>query len=206
MNSTMPSAVPCGAGSPADPRRRRLLALLAGATTGATAFGDAHAHNVAGLVTPPARPPALALTLTDGRRTTLARVLDGHVSALQMMFTTCSATCPIQGATFAEARRALAAQRPEAQFVSLSIDPLGDSPQAVGAWLERHGGGARWLGGVPAVADLDRWLDFLQARQDGADRHTAQVYLFDRRGRLVMRTPDFPSAAEVVRLLLTVPD
>ncbi|HUD32335.1 MAG TPA: SCO family protein, partial [Variovorax sp.] len=58
-----------------------------------------------------------------------------------------------------------------------------------------------WRAASPAVADLDRWLDFLQGRRAGADRHTTQVFLFDRRGRLALRTVDLPPASEVVRLV-----
>ena len=80
---------------------------------------------------------------------------------------------------------------------------LRDGP-AVGAlsgWLARFGAGGLWRAATPAVADLDRWLDFLQGRRAGADRHTTQVYLFDRRGRLALRSVDLPPAAEVVRLM-----
>ena len=33
------------------------------------------------------------------------------------------------------------------------------------------------------------------------DRHTAQVYFFDRGGRLAMRSVDFPPVGELVRVM-----
>jgi protein SCO1/2 len=116
------------------------------------------------------------------------------------MFTTCSATCPIQGALFGALAPLLAAQR-EMQLLSLSIDPLGDSPAALRAWRERFGVHANWQGAVPRVGDVDRLFDFVRGRAQGVDRHTAQIYLFDRQARLAYRTADMPSARFVAYLM-----
>lgn len=178
----------------------RAAALLAAAPV----FRPAHAHSAAGVVQPPLAPPPVALQLHDGRRRPLAELLRGRVIALQLMFTGCSATCPIQGALFADAQRQLMA-RPQAvagaQLVSLSIDPLADDPRALSAWRQRFEAGPLWTAASPAMRDLDPWLDFLQGRRVGVDRHTTQVYLFNRRGELVLHSVDFPPAAEIVRWL-----
>jgi protein SCO1/2 len=181
--------------------RRHLLRAVA-ALAVAARLPDARAHG--GLVLPPLAPPPVRLRLQDGRAATPATLFEGRVTALQLMFTGCSATCPLQGALFAEVERQLLARRAapgDVQLVSASIDPLGDDPVALAAWLARFGAGGLWRAASPAVADLDRWLDFLQGRRAGADRHTTQVFLFDRRGRLALRTVDLPPASEVVRLV-----
>jgi hypothetical protein len=41
----------------------------------------------------------------------------------------------------------------------------------------------------------------LKSKSAAPDPHTAQVYYFDRKGRLVLRSVDFPPAPEIVRLL-----
>ena len=189
---------------PALPQRRHLLQAAA-ALAMQGMLPTAQSHGASGRVTPPLTPPgAWRLRMNDGRDVGAASVLQGRVTALQLMFTGCSAICPIQGALFAELERrviATSALASSVQLLSLSIDPLGDDPRALGQWLQRFGAGAAWKAASPAVRDLDPWLDFLQGRKSGADRHTAQVYLFDRAGRLVMRTVDFPTTAEVTRLL-----
>jgi protein SCO1 len=178
-------------------QRRRTLALLtvlaaplAIAQTGAP---TAPAHEPFGPLRPPLPAPKLALTADDGKRFELTDRLRGRTTALQLMFTGCSATCPIQGALFG-ALAPLLAGRHEMQLLSVSIDPLGDSPKAMRAWLDRFGAHAHWRGAVPRVEDVDRLLDFVRGRAAGADRHTAQVYLFDRRARLAYRTADMPPA------------
>ena len=196
------TAVP-GPGGLACPSRRNLLG-------GALALGSAGlgpaawAHNSAGAVNPPRPAPRAAITLHDGRKADLAVLLRGRVTAMQLMFTGCSATCPIQGALFAAAEQQLARGTPDPgamRLLSLSIDPLGDDAAALNAWRAKFGAGGLWSAAVPAMQDLDALLDFLQGRKAGADRHTAQVYFFNRRAELVLRTVDFPPSREVVRLL-----
>lgn len=183
--------------------RRRLLQLaVAAAAVGHRAM--AQAHGPAGMLDPPEIPPRVRMRGHDGRTAPIADLLRGRVTALQLMFTGCSATCPIQGALFADLERRLAepaGRVADAQLISASIDPLGDDPKALAQWLGRFEAGRDWRAVSPVVADLDPWLDFLQGRQTGADRHTAQVYLFDRRGRLVLRTVDFPQPQVVVQMM-----
>jgi protein SCO1 len=133
--------------------------------------------------------------------TDLASLLRGRVSALQFMFTGCSATCPIQGALFAQAQRELKLGSTAAQFVSISIDPLSDSPAALDAWLRKFGARPGWLAAAPRVEDVSAIVELLgtggEPRQLGADAHTAQVYIVDRRGDLVYRLSSMPPAAEI---------
>jgi protein SCO1/2 len=196
------AALPCPGGM-ACPSRRSLLAsalALASAGLGRAAW----AHDSTGAVNPPQ--PVLRATITrhDGRKADLAALLRGRVTAMQLMFTGCSATCPIQGALFAAAEQQLARGDPDpgsVQLLSLSIDPLGDDVAALKAWRAKFGAGDLWSAVVPAMQDLDALLGFLQGRKARADRHTAQVYFFNRRAELVLRTVDFPPSREVVRLL-----
>jgi protein SCO1/2 len=178
--------------------------LRGGLLAAATMTSNTDAHNATGFVKPPAVPPATPVTLHTGKSDTLANLCKGRVTALQLMFTGCSATCPIQGALFATALAKLQALKPalpQAQLISLSIDPLADGPQALSDWLKRFGSGQQWLAAAPSMKALDPFLDFLQGRSTNVDRHTGQVYFFDPQGRLVLRTVDFPPGETVVSLL-----
>lgn len=181
------------------PRRAWLGGALAAAVTG---FGArSRAHTDAGVVEPPRAPPEVRLTLEDGRSCRLSQALAGRVTALQIIFTRCQATCPIQGALFAQGVRQLGAELADAQWLSLSIDPDHDDPAALRAWMARLGAHPRWHAGRPEPQDLDPLVDFLKARNRGPDRHTAQVYFFNRAGLLALRSVDFPPVAEMIRVL-----
>ncbi len=180
--------------------RRCALAWLLGAPLVRAQPAPAPSHDPFGPVRPPQPAPALRLTGEDGRTFDLPSRLRGHVSAVQLMFTGCSATCPIQGALFA-ALAPMIADRRDMQLLSLSIDPLGDSPSALAAWRARFGAHARWHAAVPGVKDVDRLLDFVRGRAQGVDTHTAQICLFDRQARLAYRTADMPPARFVADLM-----
>ena len=129
-------------------------------------------------------------------------MLHGKVVAMQLMFTGCSATCPIQGAIFSDVQRHLADTPGQFRLLSVSIDPLGDEPKALRAWLQRFGADpARWSAAIATSKDLDRLLDFMRGRAGGIDRHTPQVYLFDAQARLTYRSADLPSAGSVADLM-----
>jgi protein SCO1 len=161
---------------------------------------EALAHNDPGRVLPPQPAPALSLTLHDGRKAQLKTLLAGRVTALQLMFTGCSATCPIQGALFSQVQE-LTKHEKGLQLISVSIDPLSDDPKAMRAWLSRFGAKEHWLGATPDLNQLDAWLEFLRARNKGVDRHTPQVYFFNSLGELALRSTDFPAPEDIARLM-----
>jgi protein SCO1 len=182
------------------PARRQFVRSGCVLALGGAVEGMARAHNDPGRVLPPAPAPNLSLTLHDGRKTQLKALLGGRVTALQLMFTGCSATCPIQGALFNQVQERLAGE-PGLQLISITIDPLNDDPKAMRGWLKRFAAGERWLGATPDIMQLDLWLTFLRARNIGVDRHTAQVYFFNSAGELALRTTDFPAPEDIARLM-----
>lgn len=162
------------------------------------------AHGDLGPVGPRVLPPDLELTLHDGRRTRLSGLLLGHITALQLMFTACSSTCPIQGAIFSALQQALAGRLPAARLLSISLDPLNDHPAQLSSWLRTHGAGATWQAAAPPARHADVMLDFVQGRPKAGsvgDRHNAQIFLFDTRGRLAYRSAEFAAAADLARLM-----
>lgn len=170
----------------------------------ATAFSArepaAHAHDN-GEVTPPQPAPSVTLTLDDDSASSLQSLLTGHVSAVQLMFTSCQATCPLQGALFASVAKNLGERLPAARLLSVSIDPGQDTPAALREWLKRFGPSPRWRAARPEKSQLDGLVEFLKSKKAGADPHTAQAFFFNRKSELVLRSVEFPKAAEVARIL-----
>jgi protein SCO1/2 len=141
----------------------------------------------------------------DGAAAGLAGLLRDRVTALHLMFTGCSSVCPIQGAIFERVQDLLPDQQARRlQLMSLSIDPIGDTPRALRAWLERFDARAGWIAAAPAPKDLDRLLDLFGQGRNAAERHATQVSIIDRRGELVFRTPELPSAEAIANLLRRV--
>jgi protein SCO1/2 len=174
--------------------------------------GPAHTQPGAPPITPPTgwtqpRPPApaLALQCADGKGRTLRQSLLGQVSAVQLMFTGCSGSCPVQGALFAD----IASRLPPAgfQLLSISIDALGDDAQALKRWQARYGAAPPpgWLAAVPSLKAVEGLREFLRGVQNTATgAHTAQVFVFDREARLAYRTGDNPQARWLEALMVQV--
>lgn len=178
------------------PRRRDILALAALACVGSSAAG----HGALGPVEPPRVAPPLPLLLHDGRRTLLPTLLQGRVTALQLMFTGCSAICPAQGAVFASVQAMTAARPAAGLLLSLSIDPLSDDAHALTEWRRKFGAGDGWVAAAPPLKHAEVMLDFVDGRvrrDQAGDRHNAQVFLFDRHVRLAYRLAEFASARDV---------
>lgn len=157
-----------------------------------------------GRIKPPEPVPEVKLTRDDGAATTLLRVVEGHATAVQLMFTSCTTTCPIQAAIFGRVQSRIPdmAGR-KLQLLSLSIDPKTDTPKAMSAWLRRFHAGPAWIAAAPALADAQRLRDFFGKGSDSAD-HSNQVSILDRQGRLVWRTFELPAAEEIVAVLQKV--
>lgn len=180
----------------------RLAAQARGATATAAPAAPASAprHADFGPIRPPVAPPDIALLDAEGRPQRLRRLLAGRPTAVQLMFTGCSATCPIQGAIFASTVRHLRERGVEGRvrLVSFSIDALGDSPAALRRWMARHGADPAWQAVVPREpAGVDAMVAFLRAGLDGPDPHTGQVHVFDRSGRWIFKSADLPSSREI---------
>jgi protein SCO1 len=155
-----------------------------------------------GRVDPPLRVPDLALTLHDGQKTSLPRLLEEHATALQLMFTSCSSTCPIQGAIFRRVQELLVDPAARAiQLVSLSVDPERDDPAALARWLRRFDARPGWVAAAPRREDVERLRTFGGAGKSAADNHSTRVQIADRRARLVWRTAELPDAKGVARIL-----
>lgn len=161
-------------------------------------------HFPFGPVVPPRTVSPWAVSLHDGRLTDLQRLLTGRVTAMQLMFTTCSALCPIQGALFAQAQERVG---PDAaiQFVSMTIDPRQDTPQRLASWRAAFQAQARWCAVAPRVEDVLAIRELLtqggERGQPAVDAHPGQVYFLDRRAALIHRTPALPRAEQIAQIL-----
>jgi protein SCO1 len=192
--ATLPAVAQTTA-TPADPYRAPIRRDPA---TGAP-VDQAVSHLPFGRVSPVLPVPNLPVTLDDGKAARLQPWFAGQVTVMQLMFTGCSATCPIQGALFAEVARRNTHR--DARLVSLSIDALGDTPAALKTWMARYGAHPSWRAGVPRPEDVETLINFVRGRATGPDPHTAKVYFFDRRSQLVYKTYDLPSVRDVLSLI-----
>lgn len=181
-----------------DATRRRLAALLlAGPACAASLAGppDGFARNFDGL----------RLVDQAGRPFSF-EPLEGRVLLVNFVFTGCSTVCPVQTRWLAEVQASLPAEaRAGVHFVSVSIDPLADTPAVLKAYAQRLGvDTAHWSFVTGPVADIDRVAARLRLFRPDAtarrpDDHTTALWLVDARGRLMQRLAGQPPDTRRVR-------
>lgn len=167
-----------------------------------------------------AQPVALAeVRLHDHRGKVLAaRDLGDRLVLLNFVFTQCSTTCPLQVRELAALYDQLApAVRARVRFVSISVDPLSDTPATLAAFARRMDADRTgWHFATGSPTDVGRLLDRMQvfnpAKGTAArpEDHRTSLYLFGPDGQLVQRYGGVPVDAarladEISRLALARP-
>lgn len=174
----------------ADGRRRALcgalVALGLAPTLPARAADPGFDSNFAGA----------SLRDQDGKPFTF-RPLAGKVLLVNFVYTGCSTVCPVQTRALVEVLQALPAPaRGGIHFVSVSLDPLYDTPATLKRYADRMGVDLRqWSFVTGRHADVDRLAERLRLfRPDGKrpDDHSTSLWLVDARGRLMLRLNGAP--------------
>lgn len=148
-----------------------------------------------------AQPTALqGLKLEDHRRQPLtAASVQRQVVLLHFVFTTCSSTCPLQVRELAEVHGSLPDDvRRQVRFLSVSVDPLQDTPASLGDFARRMGAdrpGWHFATGAPAqIEQLLNRMQVMDSRKPNPkpEDHRTSLYLFNATGTLVQRYGGVP--------------
>lgn len=134
----------------------------------------------------------------DGRPFAPAR-LAGKTTLYNFVFTGCSTVCPMQTRVLAEVQRGLKPDvRDRVHFVSVSLDPLTDSPAVLKAYARSMGVDLKhWSFVTGRPEDIDKVAERLRLFKTEAgarrpDDHATSLWLADREGRLRQRYPGNP--------------
>jgi cytochrome oxidase Cu insertion factor (SCO1/SenC/PrrC family) len=84
-------------------------------------------------------------------------LVQGRVVAINFIFTACKGVCPPMGATFAK----LSQQFEGAQLISVSVDPVNDTPERLAEWARGLGAATGWKLLTGAKQDVDGLLKAL---------------------------------------------
>jgi protein SCO1 len=118
-----------------------VVALVAiGGASGAKAKSEAHAadFDAAALLTPAKPAPALSLRNYLGQRVNIASY-KGKAVLVTFLYTNCPDVCPLITSNLRVALNLLGPKlSSKVQVIAVSVDPRGDTPKAVDAFLARH--------------------------------------------------------------------
>lgn len=102
----------------------------------------------------------------------------GKTVAVNFVFTTCTTICPPMGANFARLRRELGERAGrDLHLISVSIDPVTDTPERLAAWAEKFGAGPGWTLVTGDRAEITRLLKALEVFTPDPDDHAPTVLI-----------------------------
>jgi protein SCO1 len=131
--------------------------------------------------------PSFSFTNIDGRSIDES-ALRGHVWIADLIFTRCTAMCPIITAKMNVLRRSI--RSTDVRFVSFSIDPAYDTPAILRAYAGRWNADPRWLLLRPPPGKETAFARAMNAPFERTAMplepilHTTQFFLIDQRGRV----------------------
>jgi len=131
--------------------------------------------------------PNFRLTTEQGAKLRLS-AQKGKFVLLAFLYTKCQDVCPIIAIQLDNVVRSLGQRGKDVQILAVSVDPEGDTPKAVRAYLRSHhlGSDFHWLLGTrQQLWPVWRAYNVAVSPAQGSDAiaHTAPVLLLDRTGR-----------------------
>jgi protein SCO1 len=102
-------------------------------------------------------------------------LVKGQVVAVNFIFTTCKGVCPPMGATFG--KLAKIANLRGVRLISVSVDPLVDTPPRLAAWAEPFGSSPNWTLVTGKKQDVDGLLRALGSFSADKTNHSQLILL-----------------------------
>lgn len=102
-------------------------------------------------------------------------LVQGKVVAMNFIFTTCTTICSPMGAIFGKLQRDLGDR--DVQLISVSVDPVTDTPERLKAWSERFGAQPGWTLVTGDKTRVDELLKALQVFTPDFRDHSPTVLI-----------------------------
>lgn len=129
-------------------------------------------------------------------------LVKGKTVAVNFIFTNCTTICPPLGATFARVQHELGDKvGKDVYFISVSVDPLTDTPERLKAWGAKFKAGPGWTFVTGNKEQIDRLLNALGASAARREDHTPSVIIGNDERDVWTRTYGLASASQMVGLI-----
>jgi cytochrome oxidase Cu insertion factor (SCO1/SenC/PrrC family) len=150
--------------------------------------------------------PDLEVFDQDGRRMKFySDLVKGKTVAINFIFTTCTTVCPPLGATFARVQKELTnGSNADVQLISISVDPVTDTPERLKAWRAKFKAGDGWTLVTGDKQIIDKLLNALSAATAQRDDHSAIVIIGNDQTKRWTRTVGLARPSQIVSLISEV--
>ena len=129
-------------------------------------------------------------------------VIGDNIVVMDFVSTTCPTICPVLSALFTQVQGKLGdAVGDEVTLVSMSVDPVRDTPQRLKAYSAKHRAGDGWLWLTGSKGEVDDVLIGLGAYTSNFEDHPSMVLIGDGRTGEWKRLFGFPNPDRVVQIV-----
>lgn len=152
--------------------------------------------------------PDLQLLDQHGRKIDFySDLVKGKTVAINFIFTTCTTICPPLAATFAKTQKLLGDRLgKDVHLISVSVDPVTDTPERLRAWGEKFGAKQGWTFVTGEKAEMDKLLKALNAYTARIEDHSPMVLVGDDAKSIWTRAYGLAPAAKLMNIIETLSD
>lgn len=125
--------------------------------------------------------------------------------AINFIFTNCTTICPPLAATFARVQKEMGDKvGKDVHFISISVDPLTDTPERLKAWGAKFKAGDGWTFVTGEKQQMDKLLNALGAAVSKREDHTPAMIIGNDSKDVWTRTYGLAKTSQIVGLILDV--
>ena len=125
--------------------------------------------------------------------------------AINFIFTNCTTICPPLAATFARVQKEMGDKvGKDVHFISISVDPLTDTPERLKVWGAKFKAGPGWTFVTGEKQEMDKLLNALGAAVSKREDHTPVMIIGNDGKGIWTRTYGLAKTGQIVGLILDV--
>ncbi|HKY27843.1 MAG TPA: SCO family protein [Pyrinomonadaceae bacterium] len=128
-------------------------------------------------------------------------LIKGKTVAINFIFTTCTAICPPLTATFRKVQQELGEYDPNVQLISISVDPVTDTPQRLHDFAAKFKAGPGWAFITGERANIDSLLKALGAASPNKTDHPSSILIANETTGYRTRVYGLSPPSTVVKLI-----
>ncbi len=127
-------------------------------------------------------------------------VIGERIVVMDFVYTTCTTVCPVISAVFGQLQNRLGdGLGDDVLLVSVSVDPVRDTPQRLKAYAKKFNAQPGWIWLTGKKRTMDEVLDGLGAYSPNFEDHPAMVLIGDGQGGQWSRFYGFPNPERIMQ-------
>lgn len=150
--------------------------------------------------------PDVPLVDEDGHAVHLNTLVQDKIAVIDTVFTSCTTICPVLGANFTRLQKLLGPRAgSDVLLISISVDPVNDTPERLRAWKEKFHAGPGWILLTGPKPDVDSVLKTLQMFSADKQDHTPLTLIGSGKTGQWRRVSGLATPAQLAEIVATTP-